>query len=465
MPELEVSPRSTSFPEEFDEASSGDDDAVTSCLGRVGHQLEETSRLFSRESTSPPTIFRFPQSLTGVNWAEVPEIVSIGPYYRKSPNLPGFRRHKLFFLQSFLRRSKAGKESLVNCLAARKHRVRSCYSEPVNMTSAYFLEMMLLDCCFVLELLQIFDGKDGIKEGGRILRDPWIIPVVIRDLLKLGNQVPFFILVELSLLKMRGERRELAWTKHEVSKSRDNLCRLALGMFSQVYPICARAKKSFIEYPHHLLHLFYSALLREKRYPRENPPKYPPKSPLSDQSIPCVTKLWHSGIKFKSVKTNDFLGINLRKRVLEIPSITIDDSTTTMLINCLALEQSQGINDYISRDITDYISFMYCLISQPKDVSLLCSNGIITRFSHNDQYVANFFNELRKSIAFNVRDCHLSKQFEELESYYNSNWAYIKRTYFSSPWSVIAVFFAFLGIALTAIQTVYAVLGYHSRSR
>ncbi|KAK3408186.1 hypothetical protein EUGRSUZ_J00474 [Eucalyptus grandis] len=261
------------------------------------------------------------------------------------------------------------------------------------MTSDKFLKMMLLDCCFVLELLRDPKSDGAPDEGNPIATEPWIRPIVTRDLLKLGNQVPFFILKGLSCMSL-GRKDE----------PDDNLRASALEFLSRVYPRSPEAKTDSKEELHHLLHLYYSTLIPENQSEPEN-------------------------------KTGKFLDISFRKRVLEIPSITINDFMANMLIQCLALEQRWD-ND--SKHITDYVFFMYCLINQPEDASLLCSNGIIAKSSHNDQYL------------------------DELKTYYNNNWAYILRTYFSSPWSIIAVFSAFLGIALTVIQTVYTVLGHHS---
>ncbi|KAF8009303.1 hypothetical protein BT93_J0337 [Corymbia citriodora subsp. variegata] len=431
-----------------DAEAGSHDEAVTYCLARVRSQLGKRERERSfRARTSSRTIFRIPPTLHGINSkAEQPEIVSIGPYHRGREDLLEFEEHKWFFLKRFLHRTSLNMESLVRSVARVESSARGCYSEPVLMSSGDFLEMMLLDGCFVLELLlHIFRSADAIDEDDPIFTQPWIIPILIRDLLKLENQVPYFLLETMfpssGLLRVVGLEKETLGT-------------LVLKMFHLVYPIPTELFKSYgYAQCNHLLDLFYLTLFPTNEVHINYPQKYRP----SDQSVPRVTQLRPSGIKFKSKKTQNFLNISFRKRVLEIPSITINDFMTTMLINCIALEQCQ---ENSSKYITDYVSFMSCLINQPKDVSLLCSDGIITRFSQDDQYVANLFYKLGKGIVFNVDDCYLSKQFEELESYYDSNWANMMRTYFSSPWSVISVFSAFLVIVVTATQTVFAVLGY-----
>ncbi|KDP34716.1 hypothetical protein JCGZ_10921 [Jatropha curcas] len=205
----------------------------------------------------------------------------------------------------------------------------------------------------------------------------------------------------------------------------------------------------------HLLHLLYSSLVTSNSVTHcTDFEEYFP----SDQSIQCVTQLRQSGIKFKSRKGGDsFLDINFQNRVLQIPSITINDFTSTLLINCVALEKCQ---DKRLNYFTDYVSFMSCLISKPRDVAFLCYDGIINRFSKDDKYVADLFTNLGQNADFNVRDCYLSKQFKEVESYYSSNWATVRRTYFSSPWSFISLSSAIILLVLTMIQSVMSVLSY-----
>ncbi|KAK3420017.1 hypothetical protein EUGRSUZ_G00791, partial [Eucalyptus grandis] len=484
----------------------------TCCLDHVRRRLGEEVRPFQAQA-STCTIFRIPLVLRDINHQfEQPEIVSIGPLHRGQKHLCEFEEHKWFFLKIFLRRTDSDKESLIKLVADQESSARGCYSEDevVGMSSSEFVEMMLLDGCFVVEfMLHIFRSGHAIDVEDPILTRPLIIRTLIRDLLKLENQVPYSLLK--SLFDFSRSTRVEAKTPF--------LCMLALRVFNQAYPrpMAIQDEYTDLRYRHydeiksrpykHLLDLFNFTLfprkpvhhgseqmcrpsdqsipcatqLRSSRIkfkskktesslgiifrkgvPETNPvhcdrkQKYRP----SDQSIPCVTQLRPSGIKFKSKKTESFLDISFPKRVLEIPPIAIDDFMTTVLINCIALEKCQ---ENSSKHITDYVSFMHCLIKQSKDVSLLCSDGIISTLSRHDQYVVNLFEKLGKSIDFNVCDCYLSKQFEELESYYYSNWASMIRTYFSSPWSVISVFSAFLIIALTITQTVYAVLGQHSR--
>lgn len=147
-----------------------------------------------------------------------------------------------------------------------------------------------------------------------------------------------------------------------------------------------------------------------------------------------MTQLRRSGIKIKPRKAESFLDIKYEEQVLQIPSITINDITSTVLINCVALEQCQ---ERKIKYFSNYVSFMCCLISQPRDVALLGLDGVITNFSRHDQHVADLFNDLGKNTALNVRESYLWKVLHDVGAYYSSCWASMIRTYFSSPWSCI----------------------------
>ncbi|KAI3424647.1 G-patch domain-containing protein [Psidium guajava] len=440
-----------------------ENDAVTRCLESVKRGLEarESRREISCQGrTSPCTIFRIPKILHEIDPKAVkPELVSIGPYHWGEEGLREFEEHKWFFLKSFLRRTERNVESLINLVADKASSAWDCYSEPGKRLNAKFVEMMLLDGCFVVEiLLQICSKVDKIGEYNPILTRQGIIPILVRDILKLENQIPYSLLqslFECSISTMIEVR-----TRY--------LFMLALRVFNLVYPEAMALPDKYTDLQYHdydvikkqpydhLLQLFCFTLFPANPEDQNDGPPFRP----WDKSIPCVTQLRPCGIKFKSKKTERFLDISFRKRVLEIPSIAVDDFMVTVLINCIALEQCQESR---SKKITDYVSFMHCLINEPKDVSLLYSDGIISTLSHDDHYVVKLFNDLVKGIVFNVEDCYLSKQFKELDSYYYSNWASMIRTYFSSPWAAISVFSAFLIIVFTVTQTVYAVLGHHFR--
>ncbi|KAK9921198.1 hypothetical protein M0R45_029719 [Rubus argutus] len=66
------------------------------------------------------------------------------------------------------------------------------------MSSSDFVEMMVLDGYFIIELFRhVCRNDDVIGKNDPISSMPWLIPILTRDLLKLENQLPFFILERL----------------------------------------------------------------------------------------------------------------------------------------------------------------------------------------------------------------------------------------------------------------------------
>lgn len=181
-------------------------DTVDRCFGQLKRLLREVPRGFPAKTC---TIFRIPKLLRGINpKAEEPEIVSIGPYHRDKPQVLEFERLKPLFLKRFLRRTKEDLKELTALVAKMESSARACYSEHVNMTSCDFVQMMLLDGCFVAEfLLHISGSGAATDEHDPIFARPQIIPILIRDLLKLENQIPYSVLEFLSLSHRRAHRR------------------------------------------------------------------------------------------------------------------------------------------------------------------------------------------------------------------------------------------------------------------
>ncbi|XP_071903340.1 UPF0481 protein At3g47200-like [Coffea arabica] len=398
-----------------------DQASVEYSLNLIEGGLEKWRQVAREEgNTSSICIFKLPCGLTGTNEkAKEPELVSIGPYHRGKNHLLKFEEHKWYFLDKILSRNHnnhfSGLSTYLRCMRNLEARARACYSDKLLMSSHDFVEMMLLDACFVVGLLRhLGSSEDSVDKDDPIFTKPWIIPILIRDLLKLENQLPFFVLEELFLPVM-----------------------------------CMAAFK-----PLHLLDLFYLSLLPSNQ---ETRPKYLDAYRPSSQSIQSVTELRPSGIKLKPQKADSFLDIKFHNRVLEIPAMTVNDFTSTLLLNCVAWEQCQEDKPTY---FTDYISFMNCLIHRPRDVALLYLDGIITRLSQDDMYVADFFNNLGKNVVINVHSCYLYKEFKELDAYFNSYWATMMRTYFRSPWSFISIFSAFLIIVLSFTQSIMSILTY-----
>ncbi|OAY70494.1 putative UPF0481 protein [Ananas comosus] len=124
-----------------------------------------------------------------------PRMVAIGPYgCRDEPSLRETEWLKQRYLQSF--RSRSG-DSRINYYKAKirelEPKARRCYFEPVKLNAKKFVEMLLLDGCFILEFL--IKWYQGNKDD--LFAADWSLPLIRDDLLLLENQIPLFVLDEL----------------------------------------------------------------------------------------------------------------------------------------------------------------------------------------------------------------------------------------------------------------------------
>ncbi|KAK1429191.1 hypothetical protein QVD17_11395 [Tagetes erecta] len=375
----------------------------------------KTQRL--QRSQECPCIFKFIGNIGG-NYQH-PRVVSIGPYHRGKDSLINFDDNKWYFLRKLVLRVSAESSKdlgfLMKEMRELEARTRGCYvsyGDVGTICSYDFVEMMLLDGCFVIELLR-FLGKseDRInKNDDPVFMRPSMVPLMVADLLNLENQLPFFVLESLFEVTRTLEQKEI-------------LLPLVMRTIRLVFPV--PTKDSFLAHPpKHLLDLVYKSLEPKAYTTRIDNEKQ--SAHTSNETIQCVTRLRTSGIKFKPRKSVGFLDIEFKNGVLEIPVVNINELNINLITNCLAWEQS-------SKDVltyfTDYLYFMNCLIDGPKDVALLRDEGIIMRHSRDDASVVSFFKDLGKNIqVFKFGCSYLSREMREIEAYYSSNWATIMRT-------------------------------------
>ncbi|KAJ4722913.1 hypothetical protein OWV82_006344 [Melia azedarach] len=117
----------------------------------IGAKLQVQSPISSNCS-----IMKVPQYLRNVYPpAYEPHILAIGPYHSGKSHLNGMEKHKTLYLKLLLqRRGETDVTRYVTAMRALEERARKCYTEPMNLEQGQFVEMMLLDACFITELLR-----------------------------------------------------------------------------------------------------------------------------------------------------------------------------------------------------------------------------------------------------------------------------------------------------------------------
>ncbi|TKY46088.1 UPF0481 protein [Spatholobus suberectus] len=176
------------------------------------HQFLETKLTKMLQNVEPPkmnehgreSIYRVPQSLRETNpKAYTPRIISIGPFHKardvgKEDNiLESMEELKLKYLKGFLNRTQLPMRQFVDELKRLEESIRSCYAVPIKFNSDDFLETILIDACFIIELFLRWNGYRDWEGAVHLLPKQWILADIRHDLILLENQLPFFVLEEL----------------------------------------------------------------------------------------------------------------------------------------------------------------------------------------------------------------------------------------------------------------------------
>ncbi|XP_022867093.1 UPF0481 protein At3g47200 [Olea europaea var. sylvestris] len=419
-------------------------------LALMQQKISDTPSILSCSAGgSSCCIFRVPQSLIDINGrCYEPQIVSIGPYHHGKPHLKMIEEHKWRFLGTLLNRTQSEGLTLEDYLKAvqlLEKKARECYSAAISLSADEFTEMLVLDGCFVIELFRRIGEVVPIEGDDPLFCLSWVYTFFLRDLIRLENQIPFFILECLFDL-----------TRMPCEESGPSLSTLTMNFFNNAM----QRPDDFINKFHshkgkHLLDFLRSSFIPEG-YKEPEPGNY-----TNTHVIQCISKLRRAGIKLKVGNEDSFLVIKFRHGVIEMPSITIDDFMSSFLLNCVAYEQC---HKSCSKHMTTYATFLDCLINTGKDVAYLSENNIIENYFGADAEISSFVNNLGKDVAFDIDVCYLSELFNEVNHYcrnhLHAHWASFKYTYFNTPWSFVSALAAFILLILTVAQTFFTIMAY-----
>ncbi|XP_040996201.1 uncharacterized protein LOC121242367 [Juglans microcarpa x Juglans regia] len=110
------------------------------------------------------------------------------------------KEHKLRYLYQMLKRTEGSVETYIATMKELEKGARNCYGEHISHTSEEFVEMMVLDGCFIIELFhkyEIYKKAEDCHEDDPIFQMQWVRSRIARDLLLFENQLPFFVLDKL----------------------------------------------------------------------------------------------------------------------------------------------------------------------------------------------------------------------------------------------------------------------------
>ncbi|KAL4297404.1 hypothetical protein GQ457_12G004860 [Hibiscus cannabinus] len=441
---------------------------------------EPTTELLTAPTIDRPSrqvgcvIYEVPYRLRQVKEiAYEPNVISIGPYHHDKPHLKAMEVIKRKCFDQILEVTKLESSEFIKAMEALEERARKCYEGPIDHCDK-FVEMMVYDGCFLVQLIRNIYPEDLCKLGRHSQTDMWY------DLLLLENQLPFFVLFKLDCMIMRkGEGNLDEFTRSALTAFEE-------GMHGTHIWSGNGSNTSQTKDAKHLLDLLHSCCRPSPQGIRQQQnfkAKAIEKSDRSWKFIRSATELEDAGINFLGGKvlqdhdqaqgvksmfditfTTDtkVLKLKIPTKVLKIPTLRVDDNTERLLRNFMAYEQFTQMDEptYVS----DYVVFMDNLINSGKDVQLLCNSGIIDNWLGDYEVVAQMFNKLRDCVCF-TDDFYYAETFVRVNKHCQRKWnkykAILKKDYFYSPWSLCSFLAAVVLLLLTVTQTIYTVLSYY----
>ncbi|KAK1318751.1 UPF0481 protein [Acorus calamus] len=450
----------------------------------------------------PCSIFRVPANLRALHpEAYEPTVVSIGPYHHGKAHLEPMETHKWRMLRRLLsrRREEDGLGECLQKVKALEERARSSYSEVIRMNSNEFTEMMVLDGCFIIGFLLKMRRKDTDwvwdeqkdeeeAERGPMHSSLWLLDFVNDDLLKVENQMPFFVveaLFDLLVLQANLTVYDLAMScliKEPITSISTTNNPKGHHYFHLYYEMVVgynnsvdTEKSSCVHEVINLVDRGFSKIkkttqgvlrplrnsipisLRRKSKDRESK-----EADWSSGWVKSAKEMEEAGVKFVVKRGSSFLDVSFKGGVMEFPILHIYENTMVNFHNLIAFEQCYpDTKDHI----TYYALFMDCLIDTPTDVKVLQREGILRIGISNESEVALFFNNLTREVYHGNGERYLQDLYIDVNRYCDSKthkWrAVLAREYFNSPWAVISVVAAFILLVLTLLQTVYTMYSYY----
>ncbi|KAF2311893.1 hypothetical protein GH714_027193 [Hevea brasiliensis] len=354
--------------------------AGTNWVIEVNKKVEsmmDTDNSTEEERWKKSAIYKIPAFVTDLNKkAYRPQAVSFGPYHHGEDHLKPMEEHKQRALLHFLKRANKPLQVFVDSLTE-VVQVLKDYYDPLDIfwqEDTRFLQLMILDGCFMLEILRIatytlddYAPNDPIfSNHGKL----YIMPYIMRDMLMLENQLPLLVLDKLVAVESGKEMDE------------EFVSKLILMFCFPDAPVSSLGKCL------HSLDVYRKSLLQKHGGGKRRSRLRSRRHKSGDNIIRSAAELNEAGIRFKKSKTRSLKDISFRGGVLRLPVIVVDDATESIFLNLIAFER---FHVGAGNEVTSYVFFMDNIIDSERDVALLHSRGIIQNAIGSDKAVAKLF--------------------------------------------------------------------------
>ena len=412
---------------------------ITEVASSIQKSLRQKSPIPSKCS-----IFRVPDLLRGHNQkAFDPVLVSIGPFHHGKEKFQPMQNIKLWYLDCLLNRAPTRKTCLmcfVEAISRIEKECRACYDGEIDFGEKEFIEMMVLDGCFIIEFFRKISKGEERDNGDHAFDMPWMNWQLLNDLSLLENQLPWLALDCLfNLTKSQTEQSSLP------------------NLVLKAFPL-ERSTHDNLK-PKHILDLLRKSLIGTYTGKRVGTT-----ASSNPRQIPSVIELVQAGVKFKvGNKNKSLLDITFNNGVMTIPKRFVSEQSEYFFRNLIAFEQCDRSFDY---KMASYAKLLDDLINTSQDVDFLKNKGILDLYLSAEE-AANFFNRLYRDNVVGANFLY-SKLYDDVNAYCSrrrNKWrASLKRNYFHNPWTSLSVLAAIVILVLTFLQTFYSMVAYYHTS-
>ncbi|KAG8370299.1 hypothetical protein BUALT_Bualt14G0102500 [Buddleja alternifolia] len=168
---------------------------------------------------SKPFIFKVDHYLRSYGREDIynPQILAIGPYHHQKSSLQNMEKHKYRYLKQLLKRqSEQSVDRYIIAMTKMEKRARKCYVGPLDLNENEFVKMLVLDGCFLIELLRCHRYRSLRDEDDPLFKHDMMLIQLQHDIMLIENQLPFFVLNELFNMTKQADVSERTCTLMDI---------------------------------------------------------------------------------------------------------------------------------------------------------------------------------------------------------------------------------------------------------
>lgn len=350
-------------------------------------------------------------------------------------------------------------DNIINIIVNNEENIINFYYN-LNNSSNYSKNKISLDACFIA--LFIYEYRAVNHKNNKLFSDPYIHfqrIYILKDFLLMENQIPLLTIINVLRILVTNERsimRNYSFNSGSIDNSINMLISNIINImypFQEISRVFKKHGDSFdkiknntrIEDSIHLLDHMYKFMTYNDNTDESDLRFYERSSTLP------ASKLIKAGITFKYYYGNvTQIKFDDNKKILELPKITIYNTTEHIFKNLMIYEASIKRKRYILQ----YTFLMDVLIDSIEDLNILIDSEIIVNRLGDPIKIVELWNNINTNFNVCINKNFKEEIFDKINNTYknsfNRMFTEFKQNYFSKPWLIISLIVGSL-IALSTI--------------